>query len=83
MKTIQFQVPDEDFEDYQAVVAVYFEGCTDGHGKPLGLERLARMAFTDRIKEVALIVQNSKRHNSPTVPDPALFVTKIVKGPWR
>jgi hypothetical protein len=61
MKTVEIRLSDEEFDRYQAAAAAWYEGTTDGYGKPLGLERFVKSCLSSHVSRVEEIVERSKR----------------------
>jgi hypothetical protein len=75
MKTIRFEVSDDDFAILSEIAAVFYEGCTRG-GRPLDVQDLARFALLAQREEMAWAINK----NQPMPGEPP---ANVFPGPWK
>lgn len=72
MRTVQFRVTGEQYSRFSAIAAKFYEGCTDGFGRPHGIDQLARFGLLEQAADLQWVLdpnceRNPKRNETANV----------------
>lgn len=73
MRTVSFEIEDEDFQALQAIAARFFEGCFKG-SRPMDIRELAHHAILGKKRDMAWVLEPTEKHIPPG---------RVIPGPWK
>lgn len=74
MKTIRFQISDEDHAILSAIADRWYQSVTRGDGSKPGIEELAEMALLSKRKDMLFVINQNQPWSPPA---------NAIPGPWK
>lgn len=74
MKTVRFEISDEDFAILSEIAARFYEGGSHGDGRPYGIKDLAKLALLEKRESMLWAINKNQPWESPA---------NAIPGPWK